>query len=484
MKKRLLALLIAALCLCLMVCFTACGDDNTDSSTPSSGNPDNNNNQPQTVTVGEATNGAIINLLTSKDLTVKVNVATNMAGSMVPSEMNMAIEATAYIVKNDDGVYELKLDMDGTNKMEEETMEIGMEIVILDGEIYMVQTNKMGEEEETNSYSEPLDFDMNLTNLIDAALKAYNDEIGSEIGLELKTKEEVMNLVSGMLNALTNSAEITKNGSNYVVEFDFDGKDMCNAFAEYMKTAGDDTVDEFIVKLLSFEGITLTKEQLSQVITNTFVAGLDFDGLVAKIEAAIKDITGKTVNIKAELDKAQATSTIKTAQIVALVNLIAKSQGAMEDVLPAVEGNETIFDYVKRNFGADLSCDDLAKMLMGEEATLVDIGDAIKAAMTTYTVENLVAIFASSEVGDNEAAIEEFVNTFFASFGEMKYDAYALSAKLVVDENLKLVSFDFSIDIDMTMGEGDIDVEASFGIDVDYADIAEGTIVAPVISEE
>lgn len=483
MKKRLLALLIAVLCLCLMVCFTACGDDNTDTSTPSSGNPDNNN-QTQTVTVGEATNGAIINLLTSKDLTVKVNVATSMAGSMAPTEMDMAIEATAYIVKNDDGVYELKLDMDGTNKMGEDAMELGMEVVILDGKVYMVETTKMGEEENKETEVSDLEFDMNLTALIDSALKAYNDAVGSEIGLELKTKEEVMNLVSGMLNALTNSAVITKSGSNYVVEFDFDGKDKSNAFAEYMKTAGDDTIDEFIVKLLSFEGITLTKEQLSQVITNTFAAGLDFDGLVAKIEAAIKDITGKTVSIKAELDKAQATSTIKTAQIVAAINYIAMSQGEEEAPLPAVEGNETIFDYVKRNFGAELNCDDLAKMLIGEEATLVDIGDAIKATITTYTVEELVAMLAATEVGDDEAAIEEFVNTFFATFGEMKYDAYALSVKLVVDENIKLVSFDFSIDLDMTMGEEDIDVEASFGIDVDYADIAEGTIVAPEITEE
>ena len=493
MKKTLLALLIMVLCVCLMVCFTACGDDNTDNSTPSSENNNNNNNNQQvTTTVGEATNKALINLLTSNDVTIKLDMAVDVAGE---DEISAEIGADLYIAKNDQGKYELKAVVDGDATNSQGNSTIDLVAVLVDGKLYTQMTEAdFGEESETSKDIEEIEADLTAATLIQSLLDAYNSGIGTQIGLELKSKEEFGNLIAGLLNAATDSAVINKVGDNYEVNFSIDEKEAVNDMLAYVASAKDVTLDEFIVEILSSEGVELTKEQLSQAITNAFAAGLDFDGVIAKLEGFVKDITGETVSIKAAMDKAQATSKITTAQLVAIMNFVASqnvepAEGEeAEPMFPAVEGNETFFDYIKRNFGAQVDCDALAQMIMGsEEATLADIGEMVKQTISTTKVGDIVGMIVSQELEDMDwdseeeymAAYESAVDSVFETIAGISFESLKVSYKLVLNADLKLISVDYSMDVSMKVGDVTSGIKAEIGLDVDYAEIPAGTIVAP-----
>ncbi|MBO5313195.1 MAG: hypothetical protein J6B29_04435 [Clostridia bacterium] len=467
MKKKLLSIFIMLLCICMLVCFTACGDDNND-----------DDDDVVTVTVGETTQKALTNLIDADCIKIVGDYSTVENGSNYSSTMSG--NAEIYVIKNN-GVYEVKVVAESSDTSvydgDEETYTSDFSVIIKDGKMYEIEGDDC---EETD-----VSIDLTADKLIEMGLKAYNDSFGTEVGIELKTKEDVATLLAGILNAMTDSQLITKTGDNFVIEVNVDMAKTANDAITYIKGAQEDTLDVVIVELLKLDGITLTKEQLKTAITNAFADNLDFDGIIAKLEGLVKDITGETINIKADMDKAQTASGLTTAQLVNILNFVdKKASGAETDAFPAPEGTETLFDYIKRNYGKDMKGDDLAKLILGEEATLSDVGEFIIATLESTTL-NDVAMMVAMMVLETEDAIActQMVNGIFAQMDGITVNKLSEKAKVVLDGNFKLLSIEFETEVNVTVADTTTSNKTTAKLTVDYSALPEGTIVAPSTAE-
>ncbi|MBQ8162750.1 MAG: hypothetical protein IJZ93_00075 [Clostridia bacterium] len=465
---RKISLFLAIIMLLSLMLF-ACDkeEENIENTSASSSEEETSTDQENSSTPsGTIAERALLALLEKDNITLNIKLKGDGLVSGVQNRTDTSIDA--YIQKTD-GKYQLKFDIKGQSvpsiDIEDiaasEDGRISTELILIDGKLYAI--NKLDGKYELTKEAE-LGFELDVEGGIDKLFELYGEEIKSLIGIEIKSSADLAKLLNTVITTLTFNGKIepAENGG-YSLSFSSEHAPYLNSLAKILVDCEDKTLGELLESLFAFFDINMDEQSFILLLEKSLTNDLSLNELIANIESALKQVTGKEIAIKALIDKIQTNSGYSTEQIVEILkNNITSSK--IKSQLNAPKEGESIYDYFVRKFGS-LIVDSFFKSALGADS-MTSVKNALISLLKETTLKELLSDIAG------DSASPESIDAIFDALEKYSIKQCSEEIKLTLDKDFNITHIELGVVFVINDGEAVFQkIDYSFTVDFDYSEL-------------